>query len=254
MTTATTQTGLTVRSFLLGGSSEDDVAVLRHQLSERGIVSQCGGELARLVPDARQAADDTLASVTAGLLDIDLGDVLIYGWRTHDRLVNAAKQTVHVPGRQEVVQLGSHQVTWTKHPTIDLLVDGVRVHTFRFELTIVFKVDVASGIVREGKLAALKAGDSSVAGALVLKMPGGDIQLLRQERDIDLHFIIHLGSGIPLLRTDLDSGTGAEEIAAAKAARWSWLRNHIARGSWVPESWTPSLIQYWDDASKGEGT
>jgi hypothetical protein len=219
MTTATTQTGLTVRGFLLGSGSEDDVAVLRRQLSERGIVGQCGGELARLVPDARQAADDTLAAVAAGLLDIDLGDVLIYGWRTHDRLVNAAKQTVLVPGRQEVVQLGSHQVTWTKHPTIDLLVDGVRVHTFRFELTIVFKIDVASAVVREARLAALKAGDSSVAGALALKMPGGDIQLLRQERSINLHFIIHLGSGIPLLRADLDSTTAAEETAAAKVVR-----------------------------------
>jgi hypothetical protein len=155
MTTATTQSGLTARTFLLGSGSEDDAAVLRHQLSEYGVVSQAGGELARLVPEARQAADDTLASVTAGLLDIDLGDVLIYAWRTHDRLVNAAKQTMRAPGRQEVVQLGSHQVTWTKHPTIDLLLDGVRVHTFRFELTIIFTVDVASAVVREGKLARL---------------------------------------------------------------------------------------------------
>ena len=135
MTSTTTQTDLTVRTFLLGSGAEDDVAVLRHALSEHGVVSQCGGELARLMPEARQAADDTLASVTAGLLHIDLGDVLIYGWRTHDRLVNAAKETIRVPGRQEVVQLGSHQVTWTKHPTIDLLVDGARVHTFRFQLT-----------------------------------------------------------------------------------------------------------------------
>jgi len=114
MTAATTQTGLTVRTFLLGSETEDDCAVLRHALSEHDILSQCGGELAGLVPKARQAADDTLASVTAGLLDIDLGDVLIYGWRTHDRLVKAARQTMRVPGRQEVVQLGSHQFTWTK--------------------------------------------------------------------------------------------------------------------------------------------
>jgi hypothetical protein len=216
MTTATTQTGLTARTFLLGSGTEDDVAILRNALSEHGVVSRCGGELARLIPEARQAADETLASVTAGLLDIDLGDVLIYGWRTHDRLVNAARETMRAPGRQEVVQLGSHQVTWAKHPTVDLLVDGVRVHTFRFQLSMVFEVDVAAAIVREGKLAALKAGDGSVTGALTLEMPGGNIQLLRQERRINLHLIVHLGGGIPLLRTEPDLAAAAEEIAIAK--------------------------------------
>jgi hypothetical protein len=216
MTTATTQTGLTVRTFLLGSGTEDDVAILRNAISEHGVVSRCGGELARLIPEARQAADDTLASVTAGLLDIDLGDVLIYGWRTHDRLVSAARETMRAPGRQEVVQLGSHQVTWTKYPTVDLLVDGVRVHTFRFQLSMVFEVDVVAAVVREGKLAALKAGDGSVAGALTLEMPGGNIQLLRQERRINLHLIVHLGNGIPLLRAEPDLAAAAEEITRAK--------------------------------------
>jgi hypothetical protein len=212
MTVATTQTGLTVRAFLLGSGAEDDTEVLQRALSEHGVISQCGGELARLMPEARQAADDALASVTAELLDFDLGDVLIYGWRTHDRLVEAAKQTMRVPGRQEVVQLGSHRVTWTKYPTIDLLVDGARVHTFRFQLTIVFEVEVAAAVVREGKLAGLKVGDGSVAGALTLEMPGGDIELLRQERRINLHLIVHLGSGIPLLRTEPGRAAAAGEI------------------------------------------
>jgi hypothetical protein len=216
MTTATTQTGLTVRTFLLGDDTEDDLAVLRQALSDHGVISQCGGELARLTQEAREAANDSLASVTAGLLDLDLGDVLIYGWRTHERLVNAAKLTVRVPGREEVVQLGSHQVAWTKHPTIDLLVDGVRVHTFRFKLTITFEVDVAAAVVREGKLVALKAGDGSVIGALTLEMPGEDTQLLRQERKINFHLIVHLGSGIPLLGPRPEHVDATEQMAAAK--------------------------------------
>lgn len=218
MTTVTTQTVLSARTFLLGSGSEDDLAVLRQALSEHGVISQCGGELARLTQDARQAANDTLASVTAGFLDLDLGDVLIYGWRTHERLVKSAKETVRAPGREEVVQLGSHQVTWTKHPTIEMLVDGVRVHTFRFKLTITFEIDVAAAVVREGKLAALKAGDGSVTGALTMEMPGEDIQLLRQERRINLHLIVHLGSGIPLIGPELEHVDATEEMAVAKDA------------------------------------
>ena len=205
MTTVRMQTGLTARTFLLGNGTVDDVSALRHALSDHDILSQSGGDLARLVPEARQAADDALASVTAGLLDIDLGDVLIYGWRMHDRLAKAARQTMRAPGRQEVVQLASHQLTWTKNPTIDLLVDGVRVHTFRFQLTIVFGVDVAAAVVQEGKLTALKAGDGSISATLTLEMPGGDIDLLQQERRINLHRIIKLGSGISLLPAEPDS-------------------------------------------------
>ncbi len=211
MTSDTTQIRLTARTLLLGAGTDDDLASLRHTLSERGVLSQCGGELTRLTPEARQAVDDTLASVTAGLLDIDLGDALIYCWRTHDRLVKAAEETMRVPGRQEVVQLASHEVTWTTQPTIDLLVDGVRVHTFRFQLSLVFEVDVAAAVVKEGKLAGLKAGDGSVAGTLTLEMPGEDLELLRQERRINLHIIIHLGSGIPLLRTEPNPPAPAEE-------------------------------------------
>jgi hypothetical protein len=220
MTTATTQTGLTVRTFLLGSETEDDCAVLRHALSEHDVLSQCSSELARLVPKARQAADDTLATVTAGLLEFDLGDVLIYGWRTHDRLVNAARQTMRVPGRQEVVQLGCHRFTWTKNPTIDLLVDGARVHTFRFQLTIVFEVDVASAVIKEGKLAALKAGDGSVTGTLTLEMPSGDVQLLERKRRINLHLIVRLRSGISLLPAE--PGIAAEKIVTAKASQWPY--------------------------------
>ena len=220
MTTATMQTGLTVRTFLLGSGTEDDCAVLRHALSEHDVFSQCSGELARLVPEARQAADDTLASVTAGLLDIDLGDVLIDGWRTHGRLVKAAKQTMRVPGRQEVVQLGCHQFRWTKNPTIDLLLDETRVHTFCFQLTIVFEVDVASVVVQEGRLTALKAGDGSVTATLTLEMPSGDVQLLERKRRINLHLIVHLRSGIPLLPAEPD--IAAEKIVTTKATQWPY--------------------------------
>jgi len=219
MTTDAAQAGLTVRTFLLGGDTDDDLAVLRQALSEHDVISQCGGELARLTQAASQAANDSLASVTAGLLDLDLGDVLIYGWRTHERLVNAARVTVRAPGREEVVQLGSHKVAWAKHPTVDLLVDGVRVHTFRFKLTITFEVDVAAAVVREGKLVALKAGDGLVTGALTLDMPGGDIQLLRRERKINLHLIVHLGSGIPLLGPELEHVDATEQMAAAKPSK-----------------------------------
>src|SRR5215472_648996 len=144
MNTTTIQMGLTARALFLGDGAGDDVTVLQNAISSHGVLSQIGGELTRLTPEARRAADLTLASATAGLLEVDLGDVLIYCWRTHDRLVNAAKATIGVPGRREFVQLGSQQVTWTQNPTIDILIDGARVHTFRFVLTIAFEIQATA--------------------------------------------------------------------------------------------------------------
>ena len=50
MTSATTQTGLTVRTFLLGSGPEADTAKIRQLLSEHDVVSRCGGDLTRLTP------------------------------------------------------------------------------------------------------------------------------------------------------------------------------------------------------------
>ena len=208
MTSAATQTGLTVRTFLLGGTSEDDTTKIRQLLSEHHVVSRAGGNLTKLTKQGRDAAEEQLASVTAGLLDLDLGDLLIYGWRTRERLVRAARQTRQIPGRHEVVQLGSHRITSAYNPTVELLIDGVKVHTFRFQLTVIFDIEVAALIVRDGLLTALKAGDGAVACTLTLEMPGGDVELINQQRKINLHLIINIGHGIPLLPGDAGVGAG----------------------------------------------
>jgi hypothetical protein len=199
MTSATTQTGPSVRTFLLGSGSEDDTTRIRRLLSEHDIVSRCGGGLGRLTRQGREAVEEQLAAATTGLLDLDLGDLVIYGWRTRERLLRAARQTRQAPGRREVVQLGSHRITSAHNPTVELLIDGVKVHTFRFELTVIFDIEVAALIVRDGLLTALKVGDGAISCTLTLQMPGGDAELVSQQRKINLHLIISIGHGIPLL-------------------------------------------------------
>ena len=206
MTSVAAQTGLTVRTFLLGGGSADNTAKIRQLLSEHQVVSRCGGNLTKLTQQGREAADEQLASVTAGLLDLDLGDLLIYGWRTHERLVRAARQTRQMPGRREVVQLGTHRISSTHNPTIDLLIDGVKVHTFRFQLTVIFDIEVAAVIIQDGRLTALRAGDGAVTCTLTLEMPGGDVELVNLQRNINLHLIINIGHGIPLRPADAGDG------------------------------------------------
>lgn len=196
------QAGLTARALLLG--AENDTARLAHALSEHDVLGQTGADLARLTREGRDAASEAIASVTAGMLELDLGDMLISGWRRYQLLMDAARETAQSPGRQEVVQLASHQVTCTFQPKVDLMISDVLVHTFQFQLTVVFDIEVAAAIIRGGKLVGLRSGEMSVCGTLSLQAPGKDIELMRQERRIDLHLIIHLGDGLPLLSADSD--------------------------------------------------
>jgi hypothetical protein len=228
MRSDTIQAGLTARNLLLG--SKLDTAALRQALSEHNVLDAAGGKLSRLTGDGREAANDALASAAAGLLDLDLGDMLIYAWRTQERLADAARETLRAPARTEIVQLASHQVTSTYNPTVDLMVDGVRVHTFHLQLDVVLTIDVAAVIVQNGRLTAVKAGDGSVSGTLTLKMPGGDATLLHHEQQIDLHLIIRVGNGIPLPSRD-EQPTTATGLSAARRdpGGWPGWGNYIRR-------------------------
>ena len=46
----------------------------------------------------------------------------------------------------------------------------------------------------------------AVTCTLAMEMPGGDIELVNQQRKIDLHLIINVGHGIPLLPADAGYG------------------------------------------------
>src|ERR1700753_2905410 len=86
MTSAITQpgpaepAGLTVRTFLLGSGPENDEARIRPLLPEHAVGAGPGADLTRLTDQGREAVEEQLAAVAAGLLDLDLGDLLIYGW------------------------------------------------------------------------------------------------------------------------------------------------------------------------------
>src|SRR5260370_33234021 len=77
MTSATTQTGLTVRTFLLGSGPEDDTTRIRQLLSENDVVGRCGSDLTRMTQQGREAAEEQLASVTAAYPALDQSDLLI---------------------------------------------------------------------------------------------------------------------------------------------------------------------------------
>ena len=189
---------LSVRVFLLGDATgADTVEVLTHSLSEQGMTQSAIYGLRSLSGSALQAVNHEIATVADGLLNLDLGNILISGWCKYTDLTKAAERTLAAPGSEEVVVLATHRVVSTHHPSIELLIDGIKVHTFVFEVKVVFDLNGVAAVLRQGKLVALRGGECAVTATLTLE--GTPLELSRKGR-IDLALVIPLHRPIPLTR------------------------------------------------------
>jgi hypothetical protein len=101
-----------------------------------------------------------------GLLDLDLGSLVIAGWRKHAALTAAAERTLASPGTAEVVELATHRINSVHRPAIDLLVNDVHVATIHLELRITFTVHALVVTVRYGRVASLHSGVCDITGTL----------------------------------------------------------------------------------------
>ncbi|MGH3899004.1 MAG: hypothetical protein ACRDTA_12300 [Pseudonocardiaceae bacterium] len=189
---------LTARIFLLGESQgEDTPERVARSLNERGITGSAVEGVRRLSASARKAVEDEIATVAEGLLDFDLGSVLVSGWRKYTELTCAAERTLAVPGSEEVVILAAHKVSSTHHPSIELLVDGVKVENFVFDLTVEFDLTGVVAVVQRGELVALRGGECTITVTLTFeKIP----LVPPQKRKIDLAIVVPLHPPISLVR------------------------------------------------------
>lgn len=187
---------LSARVFLLGDAT-DTVEVLARSLDEQGLSLFTIQGLRKLSGSALQAVHHEIATVANGVLDLDLGEVLMSGWRKYTDLVKAAERTLASPGSEEVVALATHRVSSTHRPSVELLVDGVTVYTFVFELTVVFDLTGVAAVIRQGDLVTLRGGECVITATLTLeKTP---LELSRKGR-IDLALVLALHRPIPLVR------------------------------------------------------
>lgn len=185
---------LSARVFLLGA---DTVEVLARSLSEHGVAHSAIQGLRGLSASALQAVNREVATVADGLLDLDLGDILLSGWRKYTELAKAAERTLASPGSEEVVVLATHRVVSEHHPSVDLIVDGVKVHTLVFELKVVFDLTGVAAVLRQGDLVALRGGECVITATFTLD--GTPLELSGKGR-IDLALLIPLHRPIPLAR------------------------------------------------------
>jgi hypothetical protein len=194
---------VSARVFLLGDNT-DTVEALSRSFSQHGVAQSALQGLCSLSGSALHAVNHEIATIADGLLNLDLGDVLLGGWQKYTQLTQAAQGTMASPGSEELVVLATHRVVSTHHPSVELLIDGVKVHTFVFELKVVFDLNGVIAVLRQGNLVALRAGQCEITVSLTLeKTP---LELSRHAR-VNLPLIIKLHRPMPLTRPGRHTAT-----------------------------------------------
>jgi hypothetical protein len=203
MTTAAAAQPLTTSVFLFG-EDQDTGQALAQALHEHGVLGSLDAALQHVSQAGRQAADSRVATVAHGLLDLDLGDLVVEGWRKQGELAAAAERTAANPGSSEVVELASHRISSVHRPFVELLINDVHVATVNFVLDIEFVIQALVVTVSNGHVVSLHAGACDAAATLAAE----GIQVASRRAHLELPLVVRL----PLR---LHRGAGADPLPHA---------------------------------------
>lgn len=178
--------------------TDDGVDELSQRLASSELRNRVLGLLATPSRIAHQVLDGKLFDGFAELFQrLDLGSLLIEGWRTYAKLIQAAHHSRSNPQRPEKVVLNTHQIISTHHPTIEVIVNDTKRYTIRLTLTITFDLHTVCAVVQNGALVALESGSCLVSVTLGIEQVPGEIT---RERELPAALVVRLHSPIPLLR------------------------------------------------------
>jgi hypothetical protein len=185
MTTAIAAQPFTVSAFLFG-EDQDPEQALAQALHDHGVLGSAGTALELVSEAGREAASHQVAVVANGLLDLDLGDLVVAGWRKQGQLAAAAERTAANPGSSEVVELATHRISSAHHPFVELLVNDVHLATVTFDLEVEFVVKALVVTVRDGHVVSLHTGACDVTATLAAE----GVQLASRQAHFELPLVV----------------------------------------------------------------
>jgi hypothetical protein len=178
--TATATGPLTAARFLFD-EDQDTGQALARALSDNRALGSLDSALRRLPQAGQRAAQNQVAATAHGLLDLDLGDMVVAGWRKQGELAAAAQRTAARPGSSEVVALASHRISSTHRPFVDVIFDDVQVARINFQLDIEFLVRALVATVRDGHVVGFESGSCEVTATLAAE----GVQLATRRAHLD---------------------------------------------------------------------
>ena len=182
---------------MIFGETENAAAALSQAISSGRTGGASHPALQGLSPATRDAAIREVSALGAELLALDLGGLLVTGWRKYATLVQAARRTAAMPGREEIVDVITHRIGVTSHPSVELLVNEVRVTTIDLALMLEFEVRALTVVIRGGHVVALESGTCATTASVAVE----GVTVASRTAEFGLLVLLRLGNGIPLLPT-----------------------------------------------------
>jgi hypothetical protein len=147
-----------------------------------------------------------LGRALAGLLEVDVADLLVAGWHRHRAFRRVALASAGTPGSTRLVELSEHRIVSVHEPSVELQVDGRRITTVRFELRVTVEVGGLVAAVRDARLVEIRAGTAEVTATLSV----AGVEVASRTGRVDARLVVRLGTGVALLA----GGEGADENRA----------------------------------------
>jgi hypothetical protein len=178
--------------------TDDGIDELSKQLTASELRTRALGLLATASHAAQQVLDGKLLDGFTKLLQrLDLMSLVIEGWRSYTKLIDAARQSRATPDQPQKVVVSNHQITSTHHPTIEVIINETQRYTARLTVTITFDLRLVRAIVQNAEIIAVESGSCLVSVTLGIEnFP----DLMKRERELPAAALLRLHSPIRLLR------------------------------------------------------
>lgn len=161
----------------------------------------------RLHRSMRPLARTEIAKAIAQLLDTDIAEVVLGGWSKLPQLQHAARQTAAEPGTSKTVELVRHEVVWRANSTLLVSLNGAAFDEVALLVEAIVDLPAMSATVRNGRVVELTSGPGSAGWRVLID----DVEVfVAQPQVIDLHAVLALREGLPLLHGE-HAGTTSDE-------------------------------------------
>lgn len=213
---------VSVAAVLGDGDITRTAAVLERRLREVNVAETTLAQWGGLPTSAYRSLDQRVVEALRTLLDVEIGDVLLGGWRKYRELVAAAERTRDVPGPPEDLVLAEHEIVYTQQPSVEVLVDGAPVARLAFELAVSLVLRGVIAVVDRGRLVALRGGDLVAGAKLTLR----DVELAKGEIRCLAGAVLRLGAGVSLVGGEVTSepSSAAQGVVPSQPAAPAWER------------------------------
>ncbi len=127
-------------------------------------------------------------------LDIDLGDILVWGWRKQREIV-LFRDKENPPSGSHTVPLLEHTLVSKHSPTIQPVINEVRLARLKFDIILKLKLKGAILAIRDGKIMEVTTGSCTGNGSIEY---AGIAILEKKTAPFDLPGSIIFKEGIPI--------------------------------------------------------